>query len=252
MRSVISPLLFGLIPLIAVGCALPDRSLSRSEDLRFRPKGLPNSRGSQFAASNGSPEFGSPLTIRDSVQNELDSTSSDNSKSINLVNFKAEKRVTSPQKFVAGHSYDHDQLTDVVESDSAPSALDGLSSNERKSTAKQHKVIPTDNTDLFSEADSEAPTVKHADYRIDNDQKKPRVELVGLEEDANEPQPSESGSSAWDESSTQSPARNTDVAQDEPSITNPRSSVPMWADRPKERSPEIPPLVKKPDSKNST
>ena len=251
MRSLISPLLFGLIPLIAVGCALPDRSLSRSEDLRFRPKGLPNSRGSQFAASNGSPEFGSPLTIRDSVQNEVDSTSSDNSKSINLVNFKAEKRITSPQKFVAGHSYDREQLTDVVESDSAPSPLDDVSSNQRKSTAKQQNVIPATNTDLFSDADSETPTVKNADYRIGDDQKKPRVKLVGLEEETPEPQSSESGSTAWDESSTPSPARNTDVAQEEPTTTNPRSSVPMWADRPKERSPEIPPLVKKPDSKNS-
>ena len=152
MRSVVGPLLFGLIPLIAVGCALPDRSLTRSEDLRFRPKGLPNSRGTQFSASNGTPEFGSPMTIRDSVQNEIDTSSSDSGKSINLVNFKAEKRVISPQKFAAGHSFDIEQSTDVVESDAVPSPLNDLSSTSRKLTAKQDKAVPTSNRPIIESA----------------------------------------------------------------------------------------------------
>ncbi len=252
MRSVVGPLLFGLIPLIAVGCALPDRSLSRSEDLRFRPRGLPNSRGTQFAASNGSPEFGSPTTIRDSVHNEVDTSGSESSKSINLVNFKAEKRVTSPQKFVAGHSFDLEQSTDVVESDSVPSTLDDLSSTSRKLTVKQEKVVPASNRDSFSDSDSDSPTVNHADYQISDDQKKPRIELVGLEGEVTESLTAESRSLDWDEPTTQSPARNIDIAQDEPTRTNPPSLVPMWADRPKDRSPEISPIVKKPDSKNSS
>ncbi len=252
MRSVVGPLLFGLIPLIAVGCALPDRSLSRSEDLRFRPKVLPNSRGSQFAASNSSAEFGSPMIIRDSVQNEVDSTGSDNSKSINFVNFRAEKRVTSPQKFAAGHSSDLEASTDAQEADSVTSTLDDRSSTTRKLTAKQQKVVPAINRDSFTDADSESPTVNHADYHTGNDQKKPRVELVGLEEEVSETQPSNSRSTDWDESSTQSLAKETDIAQKEPSSANPPSSVPMWADRPKDRSLEISPLVKTPDSKNSS
>ena len=250
MRSVISPLLFGLIPLIAVGCALPDRSLSRSEDLRFRPKGLPNSRGSQFAASNSSLAFGSPATIRDSVQNEVDSTATETGKSINLVNFKADKRTTSSQKFVAGHSSDLEQAADDVEPDSTPSAVDDLSSNEARSTEKKQEVIPAINRDSFSDADSETPTVNHADYRISDDQGKPRVELVGLEEEVTDSKSPASRSSEWDELSTEGPTRKSDNGQVEQSRTNPPSSVPMWADRPKDRSSEVPVLVKQPGSKN--
>lgn len=39
MRSVFGPLLFAILPLIAVGCVLPERSGSRAEDLGFRPRG---------------------------------------------------------------------------------------------------------------------------------------------------------------------------------------------------------------------
>ncbi len=252
MRSVVSPLLFGLIPLIAVGCALPDRSLSRSEDLRFRPKGLPNSRGSQFAASNSSPEFGSPKTILDSAQNEVDTSNSDSGKSINLVNFKAEKRITSPQKFVAGHSSDLEQSNDVIEFGAVPSTLDDLPSTTRQTTAKQQKVITTLNRDSFSEADVESPKVNHADYLIREDQKKPRIELVGLEDDVAESDSSEFRSSAWDESTGQSPVKNADVAEDQRLGTNPPSAIPMWADRPKDRGVEAPRLVKKTESKSSS
>ena len=38
MRSVVGPLLLGLGPLVAVGCALPERTLSRADDLGFRQK----------------------------------------------------------------------------------------------------------------------------------------------------------------------------------------------------------------------
>ena len=252
MRSVIGPLLFGLIPLIAVGCALPDRSLSRSEDLRFRPKGLTNSRGSQFAASNSSLAFDSPKTIRDTVQNEVDPSGSENGKSINLVNFKAEKRVTSPQKFIAGHSSDLEPSTDVAETDSIPPTLDNLLPNDGRSTVKYQKVVTATNRDSFSDTDSESPTVNHADYRISTDQKKPRVELVGMEEEATDSQSSESRSTAWDESPTEVPTSNTDIAQAEPSKTNPSSTVPMWADRPKGRNPDAPAVVKQSGSKNSS
>jgi hypothetical protein len=252
MRSVIGPLLFGLIPLLAVGCALPDRCLSRSEDLRFRPNGLTNSRRSQITASNSLPEFGSSMTYRESIKNDSDSTSAESGKSINLVNFKAEKKTTSPQKLFAGHSFDLDQSTDVTESDSSPSAFDGLTSNNGKSIAKQQKVGPATNQGSFSDTDSETPTVNHADYRIGDDQKKPRVELVGLEEEVTESPFAESRSTTADESSIQSPARNINIGQDEPIKMNPPSSVQMWADRPKDRSPEIPQDVKRPDSKNTS
>ena len=252
MRSVIGPLLFGLIPLIAVGCALPDRSLSRSEDLRFRPKGLPSSKGSQLALSNRSLAFGSPNLPGDSIQNEVDMPGSEASTSINLVNYNADKRVTSPQKFIAGHSSDFEQSSDITEPDSAPPTVDDLSSNVGNSTAKKPEFIPAINRDAFSEADSETPMVNHADYRVSDEQRKPRVELVGLEEEVTDSQPAASRPLGWDELPPQVPTRTTPIVQAEPSITNPSSSVPMWADRPKDSIPEIPPLVKKPDSKNSS
>ena len=254
MRSVIGPLLFGLIPLIAVGCALPDRSLSRSEDLRFRPKGLPPSKGSQVATSNRSHAFGSPNPFGDSIQNEADLLGSEASKSINLVSYKADKRVIGPQKFVAGHSSDFEQSSDVTEPGIVPSTLEDLPKNPGITSAKNQEVISANHRDSFSEADSESPIVNHANYRVSDDQKKPRVELVGLEEEMKQDQPATSRSLDWDETPTPTPTstKDTPIARAEPSKTNPNSSVPMWADRPKERATEIPPLVKKPDSKNSS
>lgn len=56
MRSLVSPLLFGLLPLLAVGCVLPERSLGRAEDLGFRPRGANSPRvstESSTVAKNG-------------------------------------------------------------------------------------------------------------------------------------------------------------------------------------------------------
>ena len=61
MRSIVGPLIFGLLPLFAAGCVLPDRPImGRAEDLGFRPRGATSPRVSSGPSSQESISFRSP------------------------------------------------------------------------------------------------------------------------------------------------------------------------------------------------
>jgi hypothetical protein len=103
MRSVLGPLLLGFLPLVAVGCALPERFSNRAESLGFRPK------SSAPPKVTTDPPSIDDFWVKKSAQNRQDLKVAESS----VRDRKTESRTEPDSSLSPGHSSDVVNVSDT-------------------------------------------------------------------------------------------------------------------------------------------
>jgi hypothetical protein len=93
MRSVVGPLLIGLSLLLVAGCALPERKISRAEDLGFREQGRSRAKSPRKPANANELAFKASERKRNSSRDEAGTSSSSSG-----------PNVAEQSEFLPGHS----------------------------------------------------------------------------------------------------------------------------------------------------
>lgn len=242
MRSIVGPLLFGLLPLIAVGCMLPERSMGRAEDLGFRPRNSKPPRGSSESPSPESISFNPTSKNRPLPYEDSDSQNQTTPESTGLV---SGPNSADRSLWVAGHS--SDTMSSSLDRGTWPSTTDvspkSPPTGDAEQAAQPEKLssfrpvahqssLRQDTTRLRHEKSGDG--VRNAGYRSDVDEIANPIQQQNMElaqPDSKSKKPSrqlDPGESPVDQSrSGSNPAKKADVST---------SSVPMWSERPMDRN----------------
>ena len=228
MRSVIGPLLLGLLPLIAAGCLLPQQSLSRAESLGFRPSGSPLAKGSRKSKSNDEITFSQPKSAlksgRVSAANFEDDSPPQNDEG---------EETTGKSKITFSDSEEGDAALESWDTDAEH---DNLKESSHRVAVANRESLSLGNSNAseigqvrFQTSEEEAQEQPNSD-EPDFDQGVPhpsKVEFVDADQQGWDGEPTDAASQAQ---TGDSPTRETQTT-DVPRTASVESSLPMWSDR---------------------
>ena len=228
MRSVIGPLLLGLLPLVAAGCLLPQQSLSRAESLGFRPSGSPLAKGSRKSKSTDEITFNQPKSALKSGRVTAASFEDDSSP-----HSDENEETTGKSKITFS---DSDEGAAAQESWETDADIDGLNkTNDRISVANRESLSPVKSNASeigqvrFQTSEEEAQEQPDSD-EPDFDQAVPnpsKAEFVDADQQDWDGEPTDAPTLAQAGDSPTDDTQTTDV----PRTASVESSLPMWSDR---------------------
>lgn len=227
MRSIVGPLLFGLLPLVGAGCVLPDRSIEVTEKFGFRTGRMTPPRVASDSSSQESISFRTP----EKNQTEDQDNTHRQSQFSDETNLFDDSTGVDHSILIAGHS--SDTAARSVGRGPWPSSKDS-SPGGYSASVHQPKTIGASLEDSNSTEDLTHSSIRNARYRSDIDDTANPIQLQNRE---SEHLNSQSKSQVRPFDVNETPGDNFgngsgSVKKPDPST----STLPMWSDRTSERN----------------
>ena len=236
MRSVFGPLLFGILPLLAVGCVLPERSLGRAEDLGFRPRGSGVPRVSSESPSSDSITSKTPPKSRRANQDEVYQREMDRPSEQEISGRATQTSDADLSQLTPGHSTDAPKSLDHVAWPSTTSSRSAVSAQIDQRSVGKANLNSSGKSESLTSAEARTVYAQPSENRTAENAIDSPVQR-SLEKDGLDPETTMS-QSRWADSK---PARGDDS---QPGLrlakANDPSAVPLWSDRPDDRAPVQP------------